>query len=169
MNRSGGLIGWLWAMLICSDVPFARNQLLWELVGSLDNFGFPGCTVVKKCTCQCRRWGFNSLGLEDPLEEEIATYPSILAWKVQWTEKTSGLHTVHGATKSHTWLSMHVDGFSGQALNTCSQGHESSHKSPLCWVWYWKCCFPHCLSVESDLSYPGKAAGRAVLRKEAWP
>ena len=76
-----------------------------------------------------------SLGLEDPLEEEIATYPSILAWKIQWTEKTSGLHTVHGATKSHTWLSMHVDGLSGQALNTCSQGHESVfHKSPLCWV-----------------------------------
>ena len=33
MNRSGGLIGWLWAMLVCSDVPFVRNQLLWEFGG----------------------------------------------------------------------------------------------------------------------------------------
>ena len=27
-----------------------------------------------------------SLGLEDPLEEEMATYSSILAWKIPWTE-----------------------------------------------------------------------------------
>ena len=27
-----------------------------------------------------------SLGREDPLEEEIATYSSILAWKIPWTE-----------------------------------------------------------------------------------
>ena len=28
-----------------------------------------------------------SLGLEDPLEEEIATHSSILAWEIPWTEK----------------------------------------------------------------------------------
>ena len=28
-----------------------------------------------------------SLGQEDPLEEEMATYSSILAWKIPWTEK----------------------------------------------------------------------------------
>ena len=28
-----------------------------------------------------------SLGLEDPLEEEMATHSSILAWKVPWTEE----------------------------------------------------------------------------------
>ena len=27
-----------------------------------------------------------SLGQEDPLEEEMATYSSILAWKIPWTE-----------------------------------------------------------------------------------
>ena len=28
-----------------------------------------------------------SLGQEDPLEKEIATYSSTLAWKIQWTEE----------------------------------------------------------------------------------
>ena len=29
-----------------------------------------------------------SLGQEDPLEKEMATHSSILAWKIPWTEKT---------------------------------------------------------------------------------
>ena len=32
-----------------------------------------------------------SLGQEDPLEEEMATYSSILAWEVPWTEESGGL------------------------------------------------------------------------------
>ena len=39
-------------------------------------------------------------GGEDPLEEEMATHSSILAWKILWTEEPGGLHTVHGVTKS---------------------------------------------------------------------
>ena len=41
-----------------------------------------------------------SLGREDPLELEMATHSSILAWKIPWTEKAGGLHTVHGVTKN---------------------------------------------------------------------
>ena len=36
-----------------------------------------------------------SLGWEDPLEKEMATHSSILAWKIPWTEKPAGLG-VHG-------------------------------------------------------------------------
>ena len=32
-----------------------------------------------------------SLGREDPLEEEMATHCSILAWKIPWTEEPGGL------------------------------------------------------------------------------
>ena len=32
-----------------------------------------------------------SLGWEDPLEEEMATRSSILAWKIPWTEEPGGL------------------------------------------------------------------------------
>ena len=34
-----------------------------------------------------------SLGREDPLEKEIATYFSILAWKIPWMEEPSGLQS----------------------------------------------------------------------------
>ena len=33
---------------------------------------------------------FWSLGQEDSLEEEMATHPSILAWKIPWTEEPCG-------------------------------------------------------------------------------
>ena len=32
-----------------------------------------------------------SLGVEDPLEEEMETHSSILAWKIPWTEEPGGL------------------------------------------------------------------------------
>ena len=32
-----------------------------------------------------------SLGKEDPLEKEMATHSSILAWKISWTEEPDGL------------------------------------------------------------------------------
>ena len=32
-----------------------------------------------------------SLGLEDPLEEEMATHSNILAWEIPWTEEPNGL------------------------------------------------------------------------------
>ena len=31
-----------------------------------------------------------SLGQENPLEKEMATHPSILAWRIPWTEETGG-------------------------------------------------------------------------------
>ena len=34
-----------------------------------------------------------SLGQEDPLEKEMATHFSILAWEIPWTEKSDGLQS----------------------------------------------------------------------------
>ena len=45
-----------------------------------------------------------SLDQEDPLEEEIATHSSILAWEIPWTEESGGLQSM-GSQKSQTWLS----------------------------------------------------------------
>ena len=38
--------------------------------------------------------GVQSLGWEDPLEEEMATHSSILTWEIPWTEEPGGLHSV---------------------------------------------------------------------------
>ena len=35
-----------------------------------------------------------SLGQEDPLEEEMATHSSVLAWKIAWTEEPRGLQSM---------------------------------------------------------------------------
>ena len=35
-----------------------------------------------------------SLNQEDPLEEEMATHSSILAWKIPWTEEPGGLQSM---------------------------------------------------------------------------
>ena len=45
-----------------------------------------------------------SLGQEDPLKEEMATWSSILAWEIPWTEEPGGLQS-GGVTKSQIRLS----------------------------------------------------------------
>ena len=40
-----------------------------------------------------------SLGQEEPLEKEMATPYTILAWRIPWTEEPGGA-TVHGVAKS---------------------------------------------------------------------
>ena len=35
-----------------------------------------------------------SLGWENPQEEDMATHSSILAWRIPWTEKPSGLQSM---------------------------------------------------------------------------
>ena len=35
-----------------------------------------------------------SVSWEDPLEEEMATHSSILAWKILWTEEPGGLQSM---------------------------------------------------------------------------
>ena len=40
-----------------------------------------------------------SLGLEDPLEEEMATHSSIVAWKIPWTEEPGGLQSLESQTE----------------------------------------------------------------------
>ena len=42
-----------------------------------------------------------SLGQEDPLEKEMATHSSILAWKIPWTEEPGGLQSMESQRVEH--------------------------------------------------------------------
>ena len=42
-----------------------------------------------------------SLGREDPLEKEMATHSSILAWRIPWTEKPGGLQSMGSQRVGH--------------------------------------------------------------------
>ena len=46
----------------------------------------------KEPTCNARDPG-STLGQEDPLEKEMATHSSILAWEIPWTEEPGGLQS----------------------------------------------------------------------------
>ena len=55
--------------------------------------------MVKEPAWQCRRHKrVQSLGGEDPLEEDTATHSRIFAWRIPWTEEPRG--TVYGVAKS---------------------------------------------------------------------
>ena len=43
-----------------------------------------------------------SLGQEDPLEKEMATHSSILAWRIPWTEELGGLQSMGSQTVRHS-------------------------------------------------------------------
>ena len=51
--------------------------------------------VVQMVKCLPAMWEtqVQSLGREDPLEKEMATHSSILAWKIAWMEEPGGLHS----------------------------------------------------------------------------
>ena len=42
-----------------------------------------------------------SLGWEDPLEKEMATHSSILAWRIPWTEEPGGLQSTGSQRVRH--------------------------------------------------------------------
>ena len=42
-----------------------------------------------------------SLGWEDALEKEMATHPSILAWRIPWTEEPDGLQSTGSQRVGH--------------------------------------------------------------------
>ena len=54
---------------------------------------FPDDSVVKNLPAK-QDIQVRSLGCKDPLEKEMATHSSILAWKIPWTEETGELQSV---------------------------------------------------------------------------
>ena len=61
------------------------------------------CLVVKNLPSM-QETRDRSLGLEHPLEKEMATHSSTLAWEIPWTEEHGGLQSM-GSQKSWTRLS----------------------------------------------------------------
>ena len=65
--------------------------------------GLPRWLRDKETTCQAGNVGLIP-GSGRPLEKEMATHSSILAWRIPWTEEPGEL-TVRGVTKSRAQLS----------------------------------------------------------------
>ena len=64
--------------------------------------GFPGGSVVKNLTDRQETW-VQFLGQEGPLEEEMATHSSTLAWDIPWTKDPDRLQYKSDTTEhAHT-------------------------------------------------------------------
>ena len=77
-------------------------RLMWREV-----WVFPGGLVVKNPPDkqEMRVW---SLGQEDPLEEEVATHPSILAWEIPWTKEPGRLQPTGSQRVVHDLMTEHA-------------------------------------------------------------
>ena len=62
--------------------------------------GVPWWLSGKESTCRAETW-VQSLGLENPLEKEMETHSSILAWKIPWTEEPGGLQSMGSQRVGH--------------------------------------------------------------------
>ena len=54
--------------------------------------GFFSGSAVKNLPAKQETW-VQPLGQEDPLENEMATHSSVLAWEIPWTEEPGGLQS----------------------------------------------------------------------------
>ena len=62
--------------------------------------GFP-CSSVGKESTAVQETQVQSLGWEDPLEKEMATHSTILAWKISWMEEPGGLQSMGSQRVGH--------------------------------------------------------------------
>ena len=77
--------------------------------------------TVKRLPMVWETW-VRPLGQEDPLEKEMATHSSVLAWEIPWTEEPGG-YSPWGCRESDTTesLSAHTGGLRGLSIWPQSQ------------------------------------------------
>ena len=82
---------------------------------------------------QCRRCGFWSLGWEDPLEEEMETHSSILAWRIPWTEEPGSLYSTWGCKRvEHDWATEHTHTHTLQSIMSMDTLYAKSSQASAC-------------------------------------
>ena len=75
-----------------------------EMQTQTDRGSFPGGSVEQSAAMQeAQKMWVWSLGQEDPLEKEMATPSSTLAWKIPWTEKPGRLQSMGSQRVGHDW------------------------------------------------------------------
>ena len=60
-----------------------------------------------------------SLGWEDPLEEEMATCSTILAWKIPWTKEPGTLQSMRSQRVRHNWEHTHTPTLGSTSWGFC--------------------------------------------------
>ena len=81
------------------------------------NWTEPVAQMVKNPPAMQETW-VQSLGQEDPLERRMATYSSILAWRIPWTEESGEPQSMGLQRVWHDWVTKHTQAvLKGSLLN----------------------------------------------------
>ena len=88
---------------VCGTIWLLKNML--HLCCNIRSHS-PGGSLVKNLPANARDTGGGvwCRGQEDPLEEEMATYSSIIAWEISWTEEPGSLHSMRVQKVRHDWV-----------------------------------------------------------------
>ena len=101
--RIPGTAGAWWAAVYGVAQSRTRLKRLSSSSSSSRLTGFPGGSKVKNLSVvqETQETWVQSLGQEDPLEEEMAPHSSSLAWKIPWTEEPGGLQSLGSQRATH--------------------------------------------------------------------
>ena len=87
-----------------------------------------------KCLPSMQETWVWSLGWEDPLEKEMATHSSILAWRIPWMEELGGLQSMGSQRVRHNWgSSVH---FTSILIGDWSKGESIGWDELGDWNWH---------------------------------
>ena len=103
-----------------------------------------------------------SLGGEDPLEEGMATYSSVLAWRIPWTQEPGGLQSIGSQSQIQLkWLSAqtHTQICVCVCVCVCVTTVKYPKLNPLSFLFhatlsislYSFCCYPHISSSSTTI------------------
>ena len=145
---------WLWT---CAPHGIT---LIWIILE--EGVCFPSGSVVKNPPAM-QEMRVQSLDWDDPLEEEMATHSSILAWEIPRTKEPAGLQSMGPQRVGRDWACMHTeegviisakpaDGFPWESLTEC--GHFDQQ---------WPTALQEVLWAGANLHYGGKTGN---LHKE---
>ena len=77
--------------------------------------------------------GVWSLGQEDPLEKEMATHSSVLAWRISWTEKPGRLQSMGSQRVRHDWVT-NAFMFTFKPHHTCIYSYQLNLTLIMCFL-----------------------------------
>ena len=95
---------------------------------------FHGWYCMSPAVQETRETQVHSLGWEDLLEDEMATYPSILTWEIARTEVPGELQSIGLQRVRHDWVTKHT------RFMSHTTPHEGTHNGKLSkfqWNWDW--------------------------------
>ena len=105
VNRASPVAGALLAFCVNQGIS-ASFSLLYFLIGWLRTTRFRSIKGPQHLSTMQETW-VRSLGQEDPLEKEMATHSSTLAWKIPWTEKPGRLQSMGSQRVGHNSATSH--------------------------------------------------------------